>query len=208
MSIASSELAAAPAPAGRLPASAMIEAFVRHGGGEIVTVDWLLKQSPAAARDMLMLILALTALIPGASLPAGVMLIFLAVPMVLARDGVWLPRYVASHPISMPRLVRLVDRVLPVLRWQERMIHPIAHELVGLSRPLGALLIVALSATLLVPLPFSNVPPALAISMLMISYLETSGILLGVAALSGILSLAVTGGTVWAALTAAHLALG
>jgi len=208
MSIASSEFAAAPASGSRLPASAMIEDFVRNGGGGIVTVDWLLKQSPAAARDMLMLILALTALVPGASLPAGVMLIFLAVPMMLARDGVWLPHYVASHPISMPRLGRLVDRVLPVLRWQERVIHPVAHEFVGLSRPFGALLIVALSATLLVPLPFSNVPPALAISMLMMSYLETSGVLLGLAALSGVVSLAVTGGVVWAALAAARFALG
>ncbi len=54
-----------------MPASAIIEGVVRSGTGEIVTVDWLLKQSPVAARETLMLVLALTALVPGASLFAG-----------------------------------------------------------------------------------------------------------------------------------------
>ncbi|MEJ0042058.1 MAG: exopolysaccharide biosynthesis protein [Rhizomicrobium sp.] len=196
------------AATGRMPASVLIEGVVRGGTDEIVTVEWLLKQSPVAARETLMLVLALTALVPGASLPAGLILILLAVPMLFAREGVWLPRYVAARPISLPRLVRLVERVLPVLRWQERMIHPVAQRLVGLSRPLGALLIVALAATLLVPLPFSNVPPALAIAMIAVSYLETSGILLALAAVSGVASLAVTGSTVWAAVGAARIALG
>jgi len=192
----------------RLPASAIIENVVRSGTGDVVTVDWLLKQSPVAARETLMLMLALTALIPGASLFAGLILMLLAVPMLFAREGIWLPRAVAAHPISMPRLARLVERLLPVLRWQERMIHPVAHRLVILSRPFGALLIVALSATLLVPLPLSNVPPALAIAMIAISYLETSGILLALSAVSGMLSLAVTGSTVWAAVDAARVAWG
>jgi hypothetical protein len=194
--------------AGRMPASVIIESVLRGGTEEIVTVDWLLKQSPVAARETLMLVLALTALIPGASLPAGLILIVLAAPMLFAQDGVWLPRYVADRTISMPRLTRLVARVLPVLRWQERMIHPVAQQFVGMSRPFGALLIVALSATLLVPLPLSNVPPALAIAMIAVSYLEASGILLAVAACSGVLSLAVTGSTVWAALDVARVAMG
>jgi len=194
--------------AGRMPASAIIESVLRSGRGEIVTLDWLLRQSPAVARETLMLVLALTALIPGASLPAGLILMLLAIPMLFARDGIWLPRYVAARTISMPRLARLVDRVLPVLRWQERMIQPVAQHLVGLSRPLGALLIMALSATLLVPLPLSNVPPALAIALIAVSYLEASGVLLAFAAFSGALSLAVTGSTVWAAVDAARVALG
>ncbi len=191
-----------------MPASAIIEGVVRSGTGEIVTVDWLLKQSPVAARETLMLVVALTALIPGASLFAGLILMLLAVPMLFAQEGIWLPRYVADRPISLPHLVRLVERVLPVLRWQERMIHPVAQRLVGLSRPFGAFLIVVLSVTLLVPLPLSNVPPALAIAMIAVSYLETSGILLALAALSGVLSLAVTGSTVWVALAAARIAWG
>jgi len=194
--------------ADRMPASAIIESMMRSGTEEIVTVDWLLKQSPGAARETLMLVLALTALIPGASLPAGLILMLLAIPMLFAQDGIWLPRYVADRTISMPRLARLVDRVLPVLRWQERMIQPVAQRLVGLSRPFGALLIVALAATLLVPLPLSNVPPALAIALIAVSYLEASGVLLAVAACSGVLSLAVTGSTVWAAVDAARVALG
>lgn|GEM_PF-1631838 len=205
-------MTATPSPAiampGRMPASTIIENVVKSGAGEVVTVEWLLQQSPVAARETLMLFLALTALVPGASLFAGLILLLLSVPMLLAHERVWLPRSVAGQPISLPRLVRVVESVLPLLRWQERMIPSGAQRLVGLSRPFGALLIVALSATLLVPLPLSNVPPALAIAMMAVSYLETSGTLLAVSALAGVVSLTVTGSAVWAALSAARIVLG
>lgn len=200
---ATSAFATAPA----MPASAIIENVVRSGAGEVVTVDWLLKQCPHAARETLMLIVALVAVAPGASVFAGIVLMFLAVPMLFAQDGVWLPRAIAARSISMPHLARLTEGLLPVLRWQERMIPSGAQRLVGISRPLGGLLIVVLSATLLVPLPFSNVPPALAIAMIAIAYLETSGALLAVSALSGVASLFVTGSAVWAALGAARAIL-
>jgi hypothetical protein len=190
-----------------LPASAIIERVVRSSAGDVVTVDWLLKQSPVAARETLMLVLALVALVPGASLFAGLILMLLAVPMLFGQDGIWLPRAVASRPISRPHLVRLADRVLPVLRWQERVIPPVAGRLVGLSRPLGGLLVAVLSATLLVPLPLSNVPPALAIAMIATSYLETSGALLAVSAVSGVASLAVTASAVWTAFSAVRAVL-
>lgn len=202
-------MTASPSPSiaisGRMPASAIIESVIKSGAGEVVTVEWLLQQSPGAARETLMLFVALTALIPGVSLFAGLVLILLAVPMFLAHERVWLPRSVAGQPISLPQLARVVDSVLPLLRWQERMIPSGAQRLVTMSRPFGALLIVALSATLLVPLPLSNVPPALAIAMIAVSYLETSGALLAVSALAGILSLAVTGSAIFGA---AHFLVG
>jgi hypothetical protein len=191
-----------------MPASTIIENVVKSGAGKVVTVEWLLQQSPVAARETLILFLALTALVPGVSLFAGLILIVLAVPMLFAHERVWLPRSVTGRPISLPHLARVAESVLPLLRWQERMIPASAQRFVRMSRPLGALLIVALSATLLVPLPLSNVPPALAIAMIAVSYLEMSGILLAASALAGAVSLTVTGSAVWAALGAAHFVFG
>jgi hypothetical protein len=209
MSIARSALSVAgSAPLasrdGHLPPSAMIERILRNSDAESVSVAWLLSQSPSAAREALMLVLALIAVVPGASLPAGLILMVLAVPMIRNRETVWLPRAVAVRHISVPRLARLADHVLPVLKWQETLFQPAGERLVGLSRPIGAVMIALLSVTLLVPLPFSNVPPAFVIAMIAVSYLEASALLLVVSAVSAVLSLMLTGGVVWAALGAAH----
>ena len=190
----------------RAPPSAIVESLLRDSDGEAVTIGALLNRSPGAAREILMLLIALLAVIPGASVPAGLALVLLALPMLADRDVVWLPRVVAAHRISVPRLAHLIARVVPLLRWQERMLPPRGRLAVGL-RPLVAILVVILSATLLVPLPFSNIPPALSIAMLAVSCLETSGVLLAISALSGLLSLAITSGAVWTALAAAHLIL-
>ncbi len=193
---------------GHVPASAVIENIVRDSDADSVSVAWLLVRSPSAAREALVLVLALVAIVPGASLPAGVILMLLAVPMIRDRETIWLPRAVAARRISVPHLARLIGRVLPLLKWQESMIRPAGGKLVGLSRPVGAVVIALLSATLLVPLPFSNVPPAVAIAMIAVAYLETSIGLLAVSAISALLSLALTGGAVWAAFGAAHMMLG
>jgi len=192
---------------GHLPPSALIERILRASDAESVSVAWLLDQSPSAAREALMLVLALIAIVPGASLPAGLILLVLAVPMIRNHPTIWLPPVIAARHISVPRLARLADHVVPVLKWQESLFRPAGERLVGLSRPVGAVMIVLLSATLLVPLPFSNVPPAFVIAMIAVSYLEASALLLAVSAVSAVLSLLLTGGVVWAALGAVHALL-
>ncbi len=132
----------------------------------------------------------------------------LAIPMLFAQEGIWLPRYVADRPISLPHLVRLVERVLPVLRWQERM-NPSRGAAPGRPQPsVRRVPHRRLERDASRSAALSNVPPALAIAMIAVSYLETSGILLALSALSGVLSLAVTGSTVWVALAAARVAWG
>ncbi len=213
MSLAHTDLPAlhaAPlaAPGARVPASAVIANIVRGSEAEVVSVAWILSRSPSAAREALMLVLALVAIVPGASLPAGLILMLLAVPMMRNRDAIWLPRAIAARRISVPHLARLIDRVLPLLKWQEGVIPPGGETWVGLSRPVGAATIAILSLTLLVPLPFSNVPPAFAIAMIAVAYLEANILLLAVSALSALVSLALTGSAVWAAMGAARLVLG
>jgi hypothetical protein len=57
--------------------------------------------------------------------------------------------------------------------------------------------ILLLGATLLAPLPFSHVIPILAIMLLAFAYLEEDGILLCVALVAAMASLAITGAAVW-----------
>jgi hypothetical protein len=201
------ETSVAGTPSGEmLPSAAMAELIERSSHGPM-TIGGLLEQSPPSARETFVLLIALIALVPGASLPAGVALMLLAVPVV-SGGQVWLPKRLAERPLPTQSLAHMFHRVLPILRWQERVFGHGRAGHIAATRPFAAALILLLSATLLVPLPLSNVAPALAIAMIAVAYLEASVTLLLVSALSGVLSLALTGSVVWAALGGARSLFG
>jgi hypothetical protein len=57
---------------------------------------------------------------------------------------------------------------------------------------------VVLSATLVfIPIPLSNVVPALVIALISLAYLEEDGVLLSIALLAGVIVLAVAAAAVW-----------
>ncbi len=58
-------------------------------------------------------------------------------------------------------------------------------------------MVLLLGLLLLAPIPLSNVPPALAIALLAIAYLEEDGILLCIALAASALLLAIAAGAVW-----------
>ena len=66
----------------------------------------------------------------------------------------------------------------------------------GTERFVGSVLFL-LGALLLVPIPFSNVVPALVIVLLAFAYLEGDGLLLWVALAAAAVSLAVAAAIVW-----------
>ena len=69
-------------------------------------------------------------------------------------------------------------RLVPVLRWLERFIRPRwATPFEATKRGVGGVVLL-LSASLLAPVPLSNVPPALAIMLIAFAYLEEDGVLL------------------------------
>jgi len=189
-----------------LPSAAMAD-FIRRSSDETMTIGALLEKSPPSARDTLVLLIALLAVVPGASLPAGLALMFLCGPMI-GGGRVWLPQRLAARPLPVQSLSLIFNRVLPVLRWQERVFSRSGASHVAAAKPVVAVLLLTLSATLLVPLPLSNVAPALAIAMIALAYLEASVTLLAVSALTGLLSLAFTGSVIWAALGGARMLFG
>src|SRR5258707_6807459 len=130
IAIAGSEVQASAAV---LPSAAMAELLARSSS-EAMTLGSLLQQSPSAASETLIFVVALIALVPGASLPAGVALILLAMPMIFG-GRVWLPQSLAARPIPAASLARLISRVLPLLRWQERFFAGGAAERLSATRP-------------------------------------------------------------------------
>lgn len=190
--------AAADAP--REPTSKVLDRLLSDAPGDDVSLGWLIAGLRERSFGIVMLILGLVALIPGASGVVGVLLMIPAVQMMLARKGPVFPGFLARRRIPKRKLARLIARINPVLRRIERVVRPRWPTPFEATKMVVGLVVLLLAATLLAPIPFSNIIPGLVIVLLSFAYLEEDGIALCIALGAALVSLAIVAATVWAAL--------
>jgi len=187
----------------RTPTSTILQNLLLRAPWETVTLGWLMGHLGRRSFGIILLLLGLLACLPGVSAVAGVLIAIPAYQMIIARDRPVFPRFFASRAFKKRRLAAILTRAVPTLRFLERFIRPrwrtpfeTTKRVVG-----GAVLLVG--ALLFVPIPLSNVPPALTIVLLAFAYLEEDGILLCATLLIILALLLVAAGLAW---TAANLA--
>ncbi len=186
----------------RAPTSVVLDELLGPEAPEQVTLGWLLGRLGDRSFGVVLLVLALLALLPGVSAVAGVLLMVPAVQMVLARPGPVLPRRVATRRFEAERLARVVRRVVPVLLFLERFVRPRwATPFEATKRAVGGVVLL-LAASLLAPVPLSNIPPAVAIALIAFATLEEDGALLGIALAAALAMLAVAALATWQAVSA------
>jgi hypothetical protein len=189
----------------RDPTSVILEGLVRDAPGDEVTLGWVVEHLRERSFGIVMLLVSLVGLIPGASTFVGVLLTVPAIQMMLAHKGPVLPRRVASRRFSTQRLVRLLDRVIPVLRRLERVVHPRWGTPFEATKRVIGFVILLLGGTLVVPIPFSHVVPIFVIMLLAFAFLEEDGALLCVALAAAAISFALTAAAVWGTVEAGLL---
>ena len=186
----------------RAPTSAVLDGLLGREAPERVTLGSLMGGLGDRSFGVVLLVLALLGLLPGVSAVAGVLLTVPAFQMVMARPGPVLPRRVAARRFEAERLARVVRRVVPVLRFLERFIRPRwATPFEATKRAVGGVVLL-LAASLLAPVPLSNVPPALATGLIAFAYLEEDGLLLAIALAAALAMLAAASLAAWEALSA------
>jgi hypothetical protein len=124
--------------------------------------------------------------------------------MIAGQPAPVFPRRIAARSLPTRRLAAVVQRSVPVLRYLEKVIHPRwrAH-IEATKRPVGAV-VVLLSATLVfIPIPLSNMVPALVIALISLAYLEEDGVLLSIGLLAAAVVLTVATLAVWETLVGA-----
>lgn len=181
----------------RVPTSVVLEKLLDDAAPDRVTLLRLMSGLGKRSFGLLMLLMALVALVPGASIIMGVLLGFFAVQMILARERPGLPRFIASHGIPTRQLARLIHRAVPLLRRMEKIIHPRWITPFEATKRTVGFVVLLLAATILSPIPFSHVLPALVILLLSFAYLEEDGVLLCISLGAAFISLAITAATVW-----------
>ena len=184
----------------REPTSKVLDQLLSGASDDNVSLAWLIDGLRERSFGIILLILGLVALVPGASGVIGVLLMIPAAQMLLARKGPVFPGFLARRRISKRKLARLIARINPVLRRIERVVRPRWPTPFEATKMAVGFVVFLLAATLLAPIPFSNIIPGLVIVLLSFAYLEEDGIALCIALAAAAVSLAIVAATVWAAL--------
>ena len=186
----------------RAPTSVVLDELLGPEAPEQVTLGWLLGRLGDRSFGVVLLLLALLGLLPGVSAVAGLLLMVPAFQMVLGRPGPAFPRSVAARRFDAERLARVARRVVPALRLLERFIRPRWATPFGATKRAVGGVVLLLAASLLAPVPLSNVAPALAVALIAFAYLEEDGALLAVALAVALVMLAVAALAAWEAVSA------
>jgi hypothetical protein len=165
---------------------------------EHFTLGLLMHSLHKRSFGIIMLLIALVAIAPGLSIVAGLLLMIPAFQMIAGKPAPVFPRRIATRSLPSKRLAAVVQQSVPVLKYLEKVIHPRWRTPLEATKRLVGAVVVVLSATLVfIPIPLSNVVPALVIALISLAYLEEDGVLLSIALLAAVIVLTVATAAVW-----------
>jgi hypothetical protein len=145
---------------------------------------------------------------PGVSVLLGVPLIFLSLQLMLGFAVPWLPRFVVQRTVRRQSFARVMKHAVPWIRRAEKLSRPRLGALASgpVERFIGFMCIV-LCLVLVLPIPFGNMGPAVAICVLGFALLERDGLATVAGVVIGIVAIALAWGVILAIVTTASLVL-
>ena len=186
-------------------ASVVLERLHRAAPKDEMTVRWVLDRLDQQSFGVVLLLLAIVAVVPGICSFAGLLIAISGFEMAVGRSQPYFPRWIASRPFQARRVRPVVTCAIPVLRCVERVIYPRWRPLANkLTRVVGITVFLASVRLILVPLPFSNVLPALVIAAVSLAYLEEDGLLLSIALALAVCNVALDSTLAWESIVRLH----
>ena len=181
-----------------VPASVVLQRLHDEMPTDYFTLGWLMPSLHKHSFGIIILLLALVAITPGLSILAGLLLMIPAAQMIAGKPAPVFPSRVASRSFPARRLAAVLQRAIPMLGYIERVVHPRWHTSPEATKRLVGAIVVILSATLVfIPIPLSNVVPALVIALISLAYIEGDGLLLSIAMLAAIVVLVLATAALW-----------
>jgi hypothetical protein len=194
----SSKPVRAPDASAPIPASEVLQRLHDKAPTDRFTLGWLVGDLSKHSFGVIVLLLSIVAIAPGASIVAGVLLFVPAFQMIAGQSSPAFPRRVAAYSFPTPHLAALVQRAVPVLRYLEKVVHPRWPSPHQATKRLVGIVVAILSASLVfIPIPLSNVVPALVIALISLAYLEEDGLLLLIGLLAAAIVLTIEFAVIW-----------
>jgi hypothetical protein len=140
----------------------------------------------------LLVILAALAVLPGVSFFAGLAMVLPGIQMALGLNVPILPKFIRARKINTADIRSHGERAVRRIQWIEYFVKP--RFVLLSSKPMLMLigvLVVALALVVMLPLPFSNLPPAVALLCLALGIMERDGLLILTGFFIGVLAIVV-----------------
>ncbi len=152
----------------------------------------------------LFILLAGVGLLPGLSFFAGLAMLVPAIQMAIGFRAPVLPGFIRRRRLDVSTVTTFGNKVIPWIERLERFVRPQWLVLTRLPMPsLIGIAVIGLAFVITLPLPFSNLPPAVAMFCLSLGLLERDGLMIALGLLAALAALAV--GVVVAALAVVAL---
>jgi len=198
-----------PETSANIPTSVVLQRLHDEAPANHFTLGWLMSSLRRRSFGIIMLLLSIVAIAPGVSILAGLLLMIPALQMIAGRPAPIFPRRIAAYLLPTRHLAALVQRAVPVLQYFEKAIHPRWHTPPEATKLVVGIVIVILNATLIfIPIPLSNVVPAVVIAAISLAYLEEDGLLLSIALLAAVVVVIVDLVAIWGTVLGANWAIG
>ena len=114
---------------------------------------------------------------PGVSMLLALPLLMVAPQIALGRRELWMPGFLSRRTLKRRELVKLLHRVLPPLKRFEKRVHPRLGFLTGkLGARLVGLVCTLIAIVLVLPIPFANFVPAVALTAFALGLARRDGL--------------------------------
>jgi hypothetical protein len=162
--------------------------------GGSVELGFLVQKLRTRSYGGLFIVLAALGLIPGISFFAGLAMIVPGLQLAIGFKAPVLPRLLRLRSLPTSTVQKIGYRILPRIKWLEQYVKPrwIRFTTPPVPNFIG-LVFVALAFILMLPLPFSNLPPAIALLTLSLGMMERDGLLLFVGLTVAVIALLIGG---------------
>ncbi len=143
---------------------------------------------------------------PGSTVVLGVPIVLVALQMVFGYPTVWLPRWFLRRSLSRNAFDRMTTWLIPFLERMENWVKPRYWPFPSIKSGEKTVGLIALlfGIAVVIPIPFGNWLPALAVAICGIALSERDGLVLAIGIGTGIVSIAIMIGVVLVAGAAAH----
>lgn len=172
--------------------STLLRRLISELPGEQVNVDHIFKQLRRRSFGGLFIVLAGVGLLPGLSFFAGLAMLVPAVQMAIGFRAPKLPGFIRRRQLDVSTVSAFGNKVIPWIERLERFVRPRWLVLTLLPMPnLIGIAVFGLALVIMLPLPFSNLPPAVAMFCLSLGLLERDGLMIAIGLLAALAALAV-----------------
>jgi hypothetical protein len=172
-------------PKKRNPAAQSLVVSLRRvlrGRGTRVTVGEIVARAEGdGGLGPVLFVLTLPVLLPlppGVSMVLAVPLLLVALQIVAGRPKLWLPEALADRSMERDAMVKALRRVLPLLDRVEAVVRPRLRFLTGrIGVRVVGVACALIAVILILPIPFANLVPALALAIFSLGLTRKDGLL-------------------------------